>query len=106
MTTKLLSGASLDKFLEKRSGGPLTFGKALRAVRTTIGLTQVEFAKKLGISKANLCDIEKDRRFVSADKAAEFSRRVGHPETVFIKLAIDDQLRRFGLKYKVELRAA
>jgi transcriptional regulator with XRE-family HTH domain len=106
MTTKLSKGASDDKFLESLLGGPLTLGAALEGIRATVELSQVEFARKLGISKANLCDIEKGRRFVSPDKAAEFARRLGHPVTTFVKISLQDQLRRAGLKLKVEVKAA
>jgi len=92
--------------LENLLGGPLTLGDALEAVRTTLELSQVDFAKKIGISKANLCDVEKGRRFVSPDKAAEFARRLGHPVTTFVKLSLQDQLRRAGLKLKIEVKAA
>jgi transcriptional regulator with XRE-family HTH domain len=106
MTTKLSKGYSDDKLLEGLLGGPLTLGDALEAIRTTLELSQVDFAKKIGISKANLCDIEKGRRFVSPDKAAEFARRLGHPVTTFVKLSLQDQLRRAGLKLKIEVKAA
>ena len=106
MTTKLSKGSSDDKFLENLLGGPLSLGDALEAIRTTMDLSQVDFSKKIGISKANLCDIEKGRRFVSPDKAAEFARRLGHPVTTFVKLSLQDQLRRAGLKLKVEVKAA
>ena len=106
MTTKLSKGYSDDKLLGGLLGGPLTLGDALEAIRTTLELSQVDFAKKIGISKANLCDIEKGRRFVSPDKAAEFARRLGHPVTTFVKLSLQDQLRRAGLKLKIEVKAA
>ena len=95
-----------DQFLESLLGGPLTLGASLEAIRTTVSLSQSDFAKKLGISRANLCDLEKGRRFVSADKAAEFARRLGHPIATFVRLALQDQIRRAGLKLKIEVKAA
>jgi transcriptional regulator with XRE-family HTH domain len=106
MITKPLKGSSVDKVLESLLEGPLTLGGALEALRTTLDLSQVEFSRKLGISKANLCDLEKGRRFVSPDKAAEFAKKLGHPIATFVKLSLQDQLRRAGLKLRVEVQAA
>lgn len=106
MTTKKSRGSSAAKFLEKLRGGPLTYGAGLRATREIMELSQAAFAKKLGISKAHLCDIEKGRRSVSAERAAHFALRMGHPQAYWVKLAIQDQLNRTGLKLKVEIKAA
>ena len=50
--------------LEKKFG-PMTVGLFVRAFRETDDLSQVEFAEQLGLSRANLCDIEKGRKLVS-----------------------------------------
>jgi transcriptional regulator with XRE-family HTH domain len=41
------------------------FGERLRKLRTDRGLTQVEFAEKLGIDRSYLADIERGNRNVS-----------------------------------------
>ena len=51
--------------LEKVNGGPVTFGKLLRSIREGETWTQVKMAKKLGISKSHLNDIEKQRKSVN-----------------------------------------
>ncbi len=51
--------------LEKITGGPVTFGKLLRSIREGATWTQVKMAKKLGISKSHLNDIEKQRKSVN-----------------------------------------
>lgn len=94
------------RFLEKISGGPLTMSQLLWAIREGEGLTQTEFAKKLGISRANLCDIEKGRRFISEEMAERFAEKLGESKEQFVRLAIQDRLNRANLQYTVEVEAA
>jgi len=100
MTTKAkkqFGKTSLEKKL-----GPMTFGGFLSSWRESLGLTQVEFAKKLGISPANLCDIEKGRQLVSPKKAAEIADIIGYSAIVLIELAINEQLALDGLRVRVK----
>jgi transcriptional regulator with XRE-family HTH domain len=94
------------KFLEKLRGGALTFGRMIESFRHCDDISQVKLAKKMKISKAHLCDIEKGRRFVSPERAAQFAKVMGYSEVQFVSLAIADQLRLAGLNYSVELKAA
>lgn len=94
------------KFLEDFSGGPLTFAKLLEAIRLGENISQANFAKKLRISRAHLCDVEKGRRFVSPERAAKFAKILGYSEKRFIKLSLQDQLNRAGLDYDIEIKAA
>ncbi len=103
MSTKK-SGAR--QFLEKLRGGPLTFGGALAAIREREGLTQVGFAEKIGVSRSHLCDIEKGRKLVSPGLAAKYAKALHHPERQFVRLALQDQIRKAGLKLKVKVEAA
>jgi transcriptional regulator with XRE-family HTH domain len=102
MSTKKKSNAM--KFLDQLRGGPLTFGGLIESLRTTDEISQVVLAKKLGISKAHLCDIEKGRRPVSAERAAKFAEVLGYPKDYFVSVAIQEQLDRakLGLKITVE----
>lgn len=98
---------SLSAELEyKLLGGPLSFGMALASIRRLAGLTQPEFAKKLKISKQHVCDLEKGRKLVSTEKAARYAKLLGHPAETLVKLALQDQVRKAGLKFNVELSAA
>ncbi len=106
MTTRRLKDFSDDKFLEGLLGGPLTLGLALMAIRETLGVSQTAFAKKLGLTRARLCDIEKGRRSVSLETAAGFAKRLKHPVETMVKLALQDQVHRAKLKLKVEVKAA
>jgi transcriptional regulator with XRE-family HTH domain len=94
------------KFLEKISGGPLTFGRLLNSIRLGDDISQVDFAKTLGISKAHLCDVEKDRRIVSPARAWAWGKKLGYAPEQFIELAIQASLEKDGLRYKVKLEAA
>jgi len=87
-------------------GGPLTFGAAVEGLRVGEGLSQVEFAGKLGVSRQYLCDVEKGRRPVSVEQAARFARAFGHPPNVLVRLALQDAVRASGLKLKVSVEAA
>jgi transcriptional regulator with XRE-family HTH domain len=84
----------------------MTMASFLSSWRESEGMTQVAFAKKLGISAANLCDIEKGRQIVSARKAAEIARKIGYSETVLVELVINEQLAADGLKMRVRAEVA
>ena len=62
--------------LERRRG-PMTIGRFLKAFRESEEVTQADYAKQLGISKANLCDIEKGRKLVGVERAAKFAKVLG-----------------------------
>jgi DNA-binding XRE family transcriptional regulator len=103
MTTKFISAS---EFFEKIGQKPLSLGRLLRALRISNEKTQVEMAIRLGISKQELCDIEKERKLVSIERAAFFAKKLKHSETIFVMYAIDDQLRRSGIKLRVKLEDA
>jgi antitoxin HigA-1 len=88
-------------FLEKLSGGPLTLAKLLRSIREGEAKTQTEFAETLGISKQHLSHIENGRKAVSPERAARWALLLGYSEPQFLRLALQDELRRAGLRYTV-----
>ena len=94
------------KFLDKAIGTPMTFGSTLESIRLAESLSQVVFAKKLGISQAHLSQIEKDLKFVSPERARKFAKILGYSELTFLKLSLQDQLRKSGIKVKIHLEAA
>jgi transcriptional regulator with XRE-family HTH domain len=98
--------SSAMKLLEKLAGGPLTLGGAIESIRKGEELTLDECARKLGISKSHLCDIEKGRKTVSPERAAKWARVLRYPESVLVRLALQAELDAAGLKYKVEIEAA
>jgi transcriptional regulator with XRE-family HTH domain len=89
------------KFLEKLTGGPLTISKILQSTRLGEELSQAEFARILGIPRANLCDIEKGRRFVGPELAEKFAAILGKSKEQFVRIALQDQLNRSGLRYHI-----
>ena len=106
MTTRKRKATDAMGFLEEITGGPLTFAETLLAIRQGEGWSQSEMGRKLGISRAHVCDIEKGRRLPSADRAARFARVLGYSETQFVRLALQDQLCQSGLKMTVSVDAA
>ena len=100
------SRKAAGRFLEKLAGGPLTLGMAIRATREGEEISQAQFARRLGVTRSYLCDLEKNRKTVSPAKAAKFARVLGFSEQEYVRLALQDALRRAGLAYTVEIRAA
>ena len=85
--------------------GELTFGSALESFRLCEEMSQKEFATQLNISQSSLCDIEKGRRIPSISRAAKIARNIGMPEETWIKLALQDSLRKENLNYVVLLKS-
>ena len=94
------------RILEKISGGPLTLGRAIESIRKSEELSQDACARKLGVSKSHLCDVEKGRKTVSSERAAKWARILGYPESVLVRLALQGELDAAGLKYRVDIKAA
>ena len=78
-----------------------SFGGFLRVHRLGEELSQVEFAKSLGISKQRLCDIEHDRFAVSIKLAKEIAKKLDLPAEWLVKLTLQDQLKKENLSLKV-----
>ncbi len=102
MTTKYRRAVP---FLEKILG-EVTFGDYIHALRLGRELTQVEMAALLDISKQELCDIEKNRKIVSIERAILFAKKLKHSEKYFTRCVIDDHLKRAGGKLKFTLSDA
>ena len=88
------------KYLEDLVG-PLTMASLLLTLRECDEVSQTKFAKKLGISKQTLCDIEKSRKAVSPARAARFASKLGFPPELFIKIALQEELKNEGLRLTV-----
>jgi DNA-binding XRE family transcriptional regulator len=93
------------KNIEKITGGKLTFGKLVWAIRECEDASQVEFADKLEISKQHLCDLEHDRKNVSPALAAHYAEILGYSKEQFIQLALQNVVDRAGLNVKIEVIA-
>lgn len=101
MTTKKEANQTLEKIY-----GPFTFATFIRGVRTTLDLTQVEMAKKLGISRAALCEIEKGRTLVGPQAAVRYAKKAGFSDTLALEACLQDQLRKANIKKRVRIEDA
>ena len=93
------------EYLEK-DRGRLTLGRTLRAIRLGEGVSQTNFAAQLGISTQYLCDLEHNRKIVSAKKAKHFAEILGYSQEQFIVLSIQDSLAQDGIHMLIEIKAA
>ncbi|WP_440681951.1 helix-turn-helix transcriptional regulator [Cysteiniphilum halobium] len=94
------------KYLDNLIGEPETIGNTLLALRKCEEITQADFAKQIGISKQQLCDIEHGRRPVGIKLAISFAKALGMNPKSFIRLALQDVINRENLHYTVELHGA
>ena len=94
------------RYLEELMGEKLTLGLFIRSIRQGEELTQVDFAKTLGISKQALCDIEHGRKPVSPKKAAEYADLLGYSRRQFVQLCLQDILDRDKLGLIVDVENA
>ena len=83
--------------------GHISFGEMIHSFRQAQELTQVDMADKLGISKQDLCNIEKGRKLVSVERAVSFAKSLKMPAKTFAKYVLQDQLQKAGLKGEVEI---
>jgi transcriptional regulator with XRE-family HTH domain len=91
-------------FLEALDG-PLTFGRHLRAIRQGEELSLEAFAKKLGVTRMYVSDIEHGRRSVSVPRAAEWAGLLGYSREQFVRLALQAELDEAGLALEVTVTA-
>ena len=94
-----------NEFLEELLG-PLSFGNMLWSIRMCDELSQTEFAEMLGVSRSHICDIEKGRKVVSPERAAKWAKILGYSDIQFVRLALQDQLDKAGVKMNVKVDAA
>lgn len=105
MTTKTQNriNKATNKYLEKIMAGSLTFGRMLSAIRECEEINQTEFAKMLGISRQQLCDLEHDRRNISPALAINYAEKLGYSKTQFARLALQNIIDKGNLNYQVKL---
>jgi transcriptional regulator with XRE-family HTH domain len=102
----MASKSSAMQFLEKLTGGPLTFGRMLQSIRLGEEQTLDVFARLLEISRTNLSDIEHGRRGVSVERAARWADLLGYSQTQFVRLALQAQLDQAGLELYAQVTRA
>lgn len=94
------------KLLEKITGGPMTLGKLIEAIRLGEEVSQAKFAKHLKISRSHLNDIEKGNKAVSPERAARFAKALRHSQERFVELSLQSLVDEAGLKLKVVVDVA
>jgi transcriptional regulator with XRE-family HTH domain len=104
MNTKSNTLNALDA--TKDTWNDMTFGGLVHSLRISDDITQVELAKRVGVSKQFLSDVERNRKDVGIAFAKKISDALGYSIEPLIELLIRDQLRRQHLNYIVELKQA
>jgi transcriptional regulator with XRE-family HTH domain len=104
MSTKKKSDTM--KLLEDAAGRPLTLGGLIESLREGEEMSQIAFARKLGVSPSHLCDIEKGRKVVSPERAAKFAKILRRSPEQFVRLALQELVDEAGLKMKIDVNAA
>ena len=84
----------------------LSFGELIRSLRVCDEISQVDLAKKIGVSKQFLSDVEHNRKEVGIAFAKKVASAMGYSIEPLIELLIRDQLKRQKLYYTVELKRA
>lgn len=92
-----------EEFLNELRGRPMSLGDYLAAVRAREEQSLAAFAERLGISRGNLCDIEKGRRSVSLERAAAWSKELGLPPAALVELALQQAVWAAGLDLRVKV---
>jgi DNA-binding XRE family transcriptional regulator len=104
MNIKSKTTADTLYVIEKITGCKLTLGKLIGAIRECEEMSQVEFARKLGISKQHLCAIEHERKGINPRLAATYAKKLGYLPQQFIQLSLQGIVDREGLKLTVEIK--
>jgi transcriptional regulator with XRE-family HTH domain len=99
MTTKK---SATRRLLEELAGGPLTLAMFVRAIRETEEWSLADMAEKLGVTRAHVAAIERGKP-ISPESAARYAKALGYSPEQFVRLALQDQVRKAGLRYRVEL---
>ncbi|KTC94915.1 helix-turn-helix transcriptional regulator [Legionella feeleii] len=84
----------------------MTFGGLVHSLRISDEITQVDLAKKIGVSKQFLSDVEHNRKDVGISFAKKIADALEYSIEPLIELLIRDQLRKQHLNYIVELKKA
>jgi transcriptional regulator with XRE-family HTH domain len=105
MTTKPNSAVDALE-VTKNIWNKMTFGGLVRALRISDEISQVELAKKLGVSKQFLSDVEHNRKDVGISFAKKVASVLGYSIEPLLELLIKQQLKRQRLNYIVEIKKA
>ena len=100
MSTKKMGTKEIEKEF-----GPLTFGSLLKAHRFGEELTQVQFAKLLGLSKQSLNDLEGNRKSPTIRRAMGIAKKIGLLPELVVQVVLQDQVSKENLKLSVSVKS-
>lgn len=100
MNTKKIGTKELEKEF-----GPLTFAGLLKAHRLGEEMTQVQFAKFLGLSKQSLNDLECNRKFPTIRRAIGIANKIGLLPELVVQVVLQDQVSKENLKLSVSVKS-
>ena len=104
MITKARHSRRTVRQLEALQRGPLTLRALMAAIRDGEEWSLAEMAKRLKVSRAHVAAIERGKA-VSPQRAARYANALGYSEAQFVRLALQDVVKRAGLRYTVEVSA-
>jgi len=81
----------------------LTFGEQLKNLRLQQDCSLTEFARRIGISAANLCDLERGRKTPSPRRALAIAKILRIKPDGLLALTIEEILRKENVRFKVSL---
>ncbi len=102
MTTKNVKSKSVRR-LEHILGEPLTLALLLRSIREGEEWSLADMGKKIGVTRGHVAAVENGKS-VSPEAAARYAKKLGYSAEQFVRLAMQDQLSRAGLRYHISLK--
>lgn len=95
-TKKTTPKSAVLKYLKRN----LTGAEVVKSLRECLAMTQVELAKKVGVSKVIICDIEKGRRLISGKMSIKLAHALDYTPEAMFEIAKNDEAKKLGLKLK------
>ena len=105
MTTDAKVKICSRRQLEKLNRGPLSLRDLVASIRQGEGWSLAEMAKRLKVTRAHVGAIEHGKP-VAPESAARYAKALGYSQEQFVRLALQDALRRAHLPYIVEISPA
>ena len=91
--------------LEELTGEALSLGMLMRAIRDGEEWSLADMGAKLRVTRAHVAAIENGKP-VSAEAAARYARALRYSPEQFVRLALQDEVQRAGLHYRIDVSAA
>jgi transcriptional regulator with XRE-family HTH domain len=92
------------EYLEKLTGGPLTFGRVLKANRMSEGWSQQELADKIRVSKMTISLFERGKSLPTPENLKAIAKVFKMPVESFLRYVLQDYAAKHG-DFDVEIKA-